>query len=140
LQASAVGSIAGDVNTDVESSDEELRNASSGTSKIYNVMRKFGAGTGLQQKSLATPGKKWVQIRIMPYDSIRKNVKFEVSPEVKERLSTAPILQFPHFGREFILTTDASQVAIGAVLSQVGESGEQPVAFARRRLTPPETW
>jgi hypothetical protein len=86
--------------------------------------------------------------RVEPLNRLlRKNVKFEVSIDVseesvaccKERLSTAPILQFPDFGREFILTTDALQVVIGAVLSQEGESGEQPVALTSRKLTPPET-
>lgn len=77
---------------------------------------------------------------------LRKNAKFEISPEVEEsvawckaQLSTAPILQFPDFNREFILTTDASQTAVGAVLSQEGNLGEQPVAFTSRRLAPAET-
>lgn len=77
---------------------------------------------------------------------LRKNAKFEISPEVEEsvawckaQLSTAPILHFPDFNREFILTTDASQTAVGAVLAQEGTLGEQPVAFASRRLAPAET-
>ena len=77
---------------------------------------------------------------------LRKNTKFEISEEVKRsvawckaQLSTAPILQFPNFNHEFTLTTDASQAAVGAVLSQEGKLGDQPVAFASRKLAPAET-
>ena len=77
---------------------------------------------------------------------LKKNTKFNVTEEVresiewcKEKLSTAPILQFPDFNIGFILTTDASQLAVGAVLSQIGENGEQPVAFASRRLSGAES-
>ena len=77
---------------------------------------------------------------------LRKNATFKVSREVEEsvkwckrKLSSAPILQFPDFDKEFTLTTDASQTALGAVLSQERRLGDQPVAFASRRLTPAET-
>jgi hypothetical protein len=74
---------------------------------------------------------------------LKKNAKFEISPEVEERveaqLSTAPILHFPNFNREFVLTTDASLTTVRAVLAQEGDLGEQPVALASRRLAPAET-
>jgi len=36
----------------------------------------------------------------------------------KSKLINRPILQYPDFSKEFILTTDASNSALGAVLSQ----------------------
>ena len=47
--------------------------------------------------------------------------------DMKKSLITAPILAFPNFNKEFILDTDASFDSIGAVLSQVGESGREHV-------------
>ena len=58
--------------------------------------------------------------------------------ELRQRLTSAPVLAFPDFSREFILDTDASDVGIGAVLSQQGENGEQVIAYASRALTKPE--
>ena len=49
---------------------------------------------------------------------------------LKQKLSTTPVLAFPNFGLPFILTTYASKVAIAAVLSQVQDEVERPIAFA----------
>ncbi|MGR0202206.1 RNase H-like domain-containing protein, partial [Klebsiella pneumoniae] len=38
-----------------------------------------------------------------------------------------------------MITTDASEYALGAVLSQEGEKGDRPIAYASRRLTEAET-
>lgn len=58
---------------------------------------------------------------------------------LKETLCIAPILQFPNFELDFILTTDASDVAIGAVLSQ-GKLGEDlPIAYFSKKLLRLET-
>jgi hypothetical protein len=38
--------------------------------------------------------------------------------ELKNRLVSSPILAHPNFSKKFILDTDASNEAIGAVLSQ----------------------
>ena len=56
----------------------------------------------------------------------------------KKILINHPILQYPDFSRPFILTTDASNVALGAVLSQ-GQLGEdKPIAYASRTLNETE--
>jgi len=53
-------------------------------------------------------------------------------------LSEAPVLQIPDFAREFVLVTDASDLAISAVLNQrVGER-LAPISFYSRLLSPAE--
>lgn len=57
----------------------------------------------------------------------------------KSILTSKPILQYPDFNKPFILTTDASNVAISGILSQ-GEIGKDlPVAYASRTLNKAET-
>ena len=59
--------------------------------------------------------------------------------ELRRRLTSAPILAYPDFSRQFVLDTDASDTCIGAVLSQVdGEGQERVVAYGSRLLTKPE--
>ncbi|BHF76419.1 hypothetical protein SprV_0501951700 [Sparganum proliferum] len=62
--------------------------------------------------------------------------------ELKRRLISPPLLAFPNISESappFILDTDASDVAIGAVLSQQQTDGlEHPLIFASQTLTKPE--
>ncbi len=59
--------------------------------------------------------------------------------KLKEKLTTTPVLIFPDFEKEFILYTDASGYALGAVLSQKGEDEkEHVIAYASKSLTKPE--
>ena len=48
---------------------------------------------------------------------------------LKTALIEAPVLSYPDLTLPFILDTDASSVGIGAVLSQVVEGRERPVAY-----------
>lgn len=57
---------------------------------------------------------------------------------LKTHMVNAPILQFPDWNLPFILTTDASSVALGAVLSQISEGKDHPIAFASRTLSATE--
>jgi len=53
---------------------------------------------------------------------------------LKEKLTTAPVLNYPDFQKEFLITTDASDLTIGAVLSQSPISQDRPLAYANRIL------
>ncbi len=72
----------------------------------------------------------------------RKNASFVWDPvcekafcHLKTLLTTAPVLAFPNFTRDFLLETDASGLGLGAVLAQKQEDGTtRPVAFASRTL------
>jgi hypothetical protein len=75
----------------------------------------------------------------------RKGRRFDMNAEAvsslercKKAISDAPVLAFPDLAKPFIITTDASQVALGVVLSQEAEGGNKPVAFASRKLTDAE--
>ncbi|PAA74262.1 hypothetical protein BOX15_Mlig002146g53 [Macrostomum lignano] len=58
--------------------------------------------------------------------------------ELKDRLTTAPVLRLPDFTKQFVLSCDSSQFAVGAVLSQLHGDAELPVAFASRTLNKAE--
>ena len=53
-------------------------------------------------------------------------------------LTKAPILAYPDFLKPFILDTDASDIGIGAVLSQIHDGKERVVCYGSRSLTKPE--
>jgi hypothetical protein len=72
---------------------------------------------------------------------LKKGARYEWANEqehafrsLKNKLISPPILRYPDYSREFILTTYASKEGVGAVLSQ-GEIGKDlPIAFASRSL------
>ena len=57
---------------------------------------------------------------------------------LKHRLMSAPVLTHPDPGRQFVLTTDASAVGIGAELAQRTPAGLQPVTYFSRTLSKSE--
>ncbi len=76
----------------------------------------------------------------------KKNVPIDVNDagylrafeEIKRVIASDQILAYPDFKLPFILTTDASDFALGAVLSQIQGGVERPIAFASRTLTDEE--
>jgi hypothetical protein len=75
------------------------------------------------------------------YDLLKKGVKFEWTKEqqksfeqLKAQLMAEPVLRFPDVSRPFIITTDASAYAVGAVLTQEFEDGEHLIYCHSRSL------
>ena len=59
--------------------------------------------------------------------------------QLRQALITAPVLAQPDPQAGFIVTTDASKHAIGAVLSQETPTGIRPVAYESKKLSPAES-
>jgi RNase H-like domain found in reverse transcriptase len=57
---------------------------------------------------------------------------------LKDAVKSAPVLQLADFSKPYIVTCDASDIGIDAVLEQEGERGSHPVAFASRKLSSAE--
>jgi len=73
---------------------------------------------------LLKKGKKW------PWEQEQQDA-FE---ELKRKLTEAPVLACPDFNEKFVLQTDASDIGLGAVLTQKVQGEERVIAFASRRL------
>ena len=77
----------------------------------------------------------------------RKNARFEWSDscqssfeELKTRLISAPILAYPNIAKPYKLYTDASLHAVGAILTQDSDDGEERVIqYLSHQLTPTQT-
>lgn len=76
---------------------------------------------------------------------LRSDTCFEFTPDkikcfekCKSLLTMDPILAYPDFSKDFILTTDASDFAVGAVLSQGQIGKDHPIAYASRTLSKSE--
>ena len=53
---------------------------------------------------------------------------------LKSKLTMAPILRFPNFKKKFIIQCDASGLAVGAILSQIDDAGNEYVCSYASRL------
>ena len=62
----------------------------------------------------------------------------EAFKALKDVLKHAPVLQLANPSRDYIVIADAGDFAIGAVLSQVWEDGEHPIAYESRKLNAAE--
>lgn len=81
-----------------------------------------------------------------PLNSLRKKgTKFAWNSEtqqsfekLKECIIQPPILQMADFDKEFIIQTDSSSVALGAVIYQIVNENRLPISYASRTLTEQE--
>ena len=83
------------------------------------------------------------QLTTRTSDHVWREEHTEAFKEMKAALTSSPLLAHPREGSEYILDTDASTWAIGAVLSQnqpnaAGHMEERPIAYASRLLLPRE--
>lgn len=76
---------------------------------------------------------------------LRNDTHFDFTPDkiqcfekCKALLTMDPVLAYPDFSKDFILTTDASDFAVGAVLSQGQVGKDRPIAYASRTLSKSE--
>jgi hypothetical protein len=78
-------------------------------------------------------------------DLLKKNNQWQWEKEqidsfhlLQTILTEQPILQYPDFTKLFVLTTDASGFAVGAILSQGKIGQDKPTSFASRTLNKDE--
>ena len=130
-------------------SPKGLSPVSTNTEKIRNYpepknvkhVRQFLGLVGYYRKFIVDFAKKASPL----FNLVKKDTKFTWGPEQKaafislrDSLMTAPVLIFPDFTKPFFLQTDASNLALGAVLSQETPEGDKPIAFASRALSKTE--
>ncbi|MBW0570500.1 hypothetical protein O181_110215 [Austropuccinia psidii MF-1] len=90
---------------------------------IQNYSKKFSALTSLLKKD---------SLFIFNEEALSQ---FQI---LKEAFTTAPILSYFNTSLPTIVETDASDYSLGAVLSQVNNSGKHPIAFDSFKLLPEE--
>jgi hypothetical protein len=77
---------------------------------------------------------------------LKKDCQFQWKEEcqqsfdtLKQKMVTAPILVFPDWNKEFNVHVDASSIALGVVLAQLGVGDiDHPLSFASRKLSTTE--
>src|ERR1700727_326825 len=80
------------------------------------------------------------------HDLEKKDIKFEITTErveafnkIKKAIASAPVLAHANPEKPYILETDASNYAYGAILSQKQEGGKiHPIAFLLKSRSPAE--
>lgn len=114
--------------------------------KVPNTVKRLRSFLGLAnyyRKFIAN----YATIASPLYKLLKKDVKFKWNQECQEAfeklirgVNEDAALAFPDYEKQFHLTTDASKVGIGAVLSQEDEKGQQrPISFISRKLNQAES-
>lgn len=95
-----------------------------------NYYRKFIPDCAGKMKCLTELTKKNAKMSVDWSDELEESFS-----SLKVALSEAPILKLPNVEEEFVVRTDASDVAVGCVLMQSHEGVLHPVAYASKKLT-----
>ncbi|EXX64785.1 gag-pol fusion protein [Rhizophagus irregularis DAOM 197198w] len=66
------------------------------------------------------------------------NLQQKAFENLRDKLTTAPIVQYPDFSKPFFLYTDASTIGLDAVLAQKIDDQEHVITYASRTLIPAE--
>ena len=89
--------------------------------------------------------KDFSSIAVPLYGLMKKGVDFvwtkecqRAFEELKQRLTSGPILALPENEGTYVLDTDASDFGLGAVLSQQQAKGEKVIAYASRTMVKAE--
>lgn len=90
-----------------------------------NYYRRFIKDFSLLTKPLSYLTKKHVQFKWN--EECDKNFSI-----LKEKLLNPPILRYPDFDKQFVVTVDASAIGCGAVLSQLYGDDDLPIAFVSK--------
>jgi hypothetical protein len=69
----------------------------------------------------------WGELEIAAFEKLRTS------------LVTEPVLAYPDFSKEFLIYTDASNYGAGAVLSQMHDGKDRPIAYASRHFNKAES-
>ena len=109
--------------------------------KTVTQVRSFTAFCNYYRKFV----KNFAEVAKPLYRLTSKGVKFTWEKEhedafqlLKTRLLQGHILAFPNFRHPFVIDTDASETALGAVSSQIIDGEERPVALESRVLSKTE--
>jgi len=111
------------------------------TPRNLRQTRGFVALAGYYRKHIAH----FAEIARPLHELTRKGRRFEWGPRqqrsfeiLKQKLTTAPLLAAPIDGGRYVLDTDASDEALGAVLQQYQDGVLRVIAYASRALLAPE--
>ena len=110
--------------------------------KSFKQLRTVLGHTGYYRKFI----KGYEKITTPMEKLLKKEVKFLWNEEcqksldtLKEKMVTTPILVFPYWNKPFHVHVDASIIALGIVLTQLGERGiDHPIAYSSRNLSTTE--
>jgi hypothetical protein len=104
------------------------------------ALRRFMGMVGFYARFI--PG--YSDVAVALHSLKRKGVPFvwaeeqEAFDKLKRALCEAPVLQVPDFSRDFVLATDASDVAVSAVLQQSVNGSLVPISYHSRILNSAE--